>query len=64
VIALVQPLTLDAATRQLHLPAALIATAALCALLAIRRGLGRREGALLLALYASYLILAVSGIVA
>jgi cation:H+ antiporter len=61
VIALVQPLSLDPATRHLHLPAALIATSALCALVATRDGLGRREGGLLLALYAAYLALAVSG---
>lgn len=62
VIALVQPLPLDTATRHLHLPAALVATAVLCALLAIRGGLGRREGVVLLALYAAYLTLAVSGV--
>jgi cation:H+ antiporter len=61
VIALVQPLPIDAATRHLHLPAAVIATAALCALLAIRNGLGRLEGGVLLALYATYLALAVGG---
>jgi cation:H+ antiporter len=61
VIALVQPLSLDPATRHVHLPAALIATSALCALVATREGLSRREGGLLLALYAAYLALAVSG---
>jgi cation:H+ antiporter len=64
VIALVQPLALDAATRHLHLPAALASTWVLCALLALRGGLGPREGALLLALYAVYLGLAVSGVAA
>ena len=64
VIALVQPLPLDTATRHLHLPAALIATCVLCAMLAVRGGLGRREGAILLALYAAYLVLAVSGVAA
>lgn len=62
VIALVQPLPLDAATRHLHLPAALVATAALCTLLASRRGLGRVEGGILLALYAAYLALALTGL--
>jgi cation:H+ antiporter len=62
VIALVQPLALDYATRQLHLPSALVATSVLSALLAVRGGLGRPEGALLLALYALYLALAVSGV--
>jgi cation:H+ antiporter len=61
VIALVQPLPIDAATRHLHLPAAVVATAALCALLATRNGLGRLEGGVLLALYATYLTLAISG---
>lgn len=61
VIALVQPLPIDAATRHLHLPAAVVATAALCALLATRNGLGRLEGGVLLALYATYLAVAISG---
>jgi cation:H+ antiporter len=64
VIALVQPLQLDDATRHLHLPAALVSTWVLCALVAICGGLGRREGAVLLALYAAYLVLAVSGVAA
>ncbi len=62
VIALVQPLPLDDATLELHLPATLVATAALCALLALRGGLGRVEGAILLTLYGAYLALAVSGL--
>ncbi|MDQ3876643.1 MAG: hypothetical protein M3322_14050 [Actinomycetota bacterium] len=62
VIALVQPLALDAGTRHLHLPAALVATTALCALLASRNGLGRTEGALLLGAYAAYVALAVVGL--
>ncbi|MDQ3859532.1 MAG: hypothetical protein M3327_14000 [Actinomycetota bacterium] len=61
VIALVRPLPIDAATRNVHLPAALGSTAALCALLATRGGLGRPEGALLLAFYAVYVALAVTG---
>jgi cation:H+ antiporter len=61
VIALVQPLPIDAATRHRHLPAALVATAALCALLATRDGLGRLEGGVLLAVYATYLALVISG---
>jgi cation:H+ antiporter len=61
VIALVEPLPLDTATRRLHLPAAGISAFLLCALLALRGGLGRREGAFLLALYSVYLALAVSG---
>jgi cation:H+ antiporter len=62
VIALVQPLQLDHATSWLHLPAALFATAALCGLVALREGLGRVEGGLLLALYAAYVTLAVAGL--
>lgn len=62
VIALVQPLPLDAATRHLHLPAALVSTAALCTLLATRGGLGRVEGGILLALYAAYLALALTAL--
>jgi cation:H+ antiporter len=62
VIALVQPLALDDATLELHLPATLVATATLCALLALRGGLGRVEGAILLTLYGAYLALAVSGL--
>lgn len=62
VIALVQPLPLDHATRWLHLPAALITTAALCTLVALRGGLGRVEGSLLLALYAAYVTLAIAGL--
>jgi Ca2+/Na+ antiporter len=62
VIALVRPLSIDAATRHLHLPAALVATIALCTLLATRGGLGRAEGAALLALYAAYLAVALTGL--
>ncbi len=62
VIALVRPLAIDAATRHLHLPAALVATTALCALLGTRNGLGRPEGALLLAGYTAYVALAVAGV--
>jgi cation:H+ antiporter len=54
-IALVKPLELDADTLHLHLPVAVGATAALCVVLALRGGLGRPEGAVLLSLYAAYL---------
>jgi cation:H+ antiporter len=63
VIALVKPLPIDTATRHLHMPAAVVATTALCALLATRDGLGRPEGGVLLALYISYVTLAASGLV-
>jgi cation:H+ antiporter len=62
VIALVQPLPIDATARHLHLPAAVVATVALCTLLATRGGLGRPEGGVLLALYAAYLVLALTGL--
>jgi cation:H+ antiporter len=55
IIALVKPLDLDSASRHLHLPVAVGATAGLCALLAVRGGLTRWEGALLLCAYAGYL---------
>jgi cation:H+ antiporter len=55
IIALVKPLDLDGASRHLHLPVAVGATAGLCALLALRGGLTRWEGALLLGAYAGYL---------
>jgi len=60
VIALVKPLRLDADSLHLHLPAAAVAPALLCALLAARGGLGRVEGALLAALYVAYVAAAVA----
>jgi cation:H+ antiporter len=62
VIALVRPLELDEATRQLHLPAALVAPALLCTVLGVRGGLRRVDGAILLAVYAAYVALAVAGL--
>ncbi len=59
VIALVKPLSLDHATRVLHLPAAVAATWMLCTLAAARGRLGRPEGALLVAMYAGYVAAAV-----
>lgn len=56
VIALVRPLTLDGATRHFHLPAAAASTVLLCALVCASGGIGRRPGAMLLGLYAAYLI--------
>jgi len=58
VIALVKPLRLDADTLHLHLPAAAAAPVLLCALVAAGRGLGRGVGALLLVLYAGYVVVA------
>jgi cation:H+ antiporter len=59
VVALVRPIELDRTTTRLHLPAAVGATLALCALLARGRGLGRGEGALLFGLYAAYVAAAI-----
>jgi cation:H+ antiporter len=58
VIALVKPLRLDHATLHLHLPAAAASPAVACTLIASRRGLGRREGVFLLALYVAYVVAA------
>jgi cation:H+ antiporter len=60
VIALVKPLELDAATRHLHLPAALLATLMLCVALRLQGGLGRIAGAAFLALYAAYIAAAIA----
>jgi cation:H+ antiporter len=57
VIALVRPIELDDETLALHLPATVAATAVLCVLAA--RGLDRRAGGTLLALYAAYLTAAI-----
>jgi cation:H+ antiporter len=54
VIALIKPLGLDEATRDLHLPVAVLATWVFCALLAWRQGITRPVGAALLTLYAAY----------
>jgi cation:H+ antiporter len=59
VIALVRPLELDHVSRALHLPVAAASPLVLVALFALRRGLGRGEGALLLVLYAAYVVVAV-----
>jgi cation:H+ antiporter len=59
VIALVRPLRLDDATRHLHLPVAAGSPLVLVALFAGRGGLGRIEGALLVALYAAYVAVAI-----
>jgi cation:H+ antiporter len=60
VIALVEPLELDTATRHLHLPVALAATVVLCATLLLRRGISRFLGAVFLALYAAYVAAAIA----
>jgi cation:H+ antiporter len=54
VIALVKPVPLDRATRELHMPVAAGATLVLCGLLATRRRLGRLEGGALAVLYVLY----------
>jgi cation:H+ antiporter len=60
VIALVEPLDLDQATRELHLPAALGATLVLCATLRLRDGISRVTGAVFLGLYAGYIAAAIA----
>jgi cation:H+ antiporter len=60
VIALVKPLRLDGDTVHLHLPVAVAATAALCALLALRGGVSRLSGGLLLGAYALYVAASVA----
>jgi cation:H+ antiporter len=54
VIALVRPLDLGRVSTRLHLPVAAGSTVVLVWLLARRRGLGRGDGVVLLALYAAY----------
>jgi len=58
VIALVRPIRLDGATRDLHLPIAGASGLMLAALVAWRRGLGRGDGLGLLLLYAIYVVAA------
>jgi cation:H+ antiporter len=60
VIALVQPLPLDADTLDLHLPAAVASTLVLCALLGLRGGISRRAGAILVGLYGAYVTAAIA----
>lgn len=59
VIALVKPLHINHATRVLHLPVAVAATALLCLVLGLGGRLSRRDGALLLALYLGYVAAAI-----
>jgi cation:H+ antiporter len=61
ILAVARPLTLDSATMHLHLPVAVVAPALYCLILVLRGGLGRREGVLLTAFYATYLVTAVRG---
>jgi cation:H+ antiporter len=60
VIALVKPLRLDADSLHLHLPAAAASPAVVCSFVAIRGGLGRAEGVVLVALYIAYVAAAVA----
>jgi len=59
VIALVRPLTLSSETTSLHLPVAAAAPALLAAVVGLRHGLGRVEGAALVAVYAAYVVAAI-----
>jgi cation:H+ antiporter len=61
ILAVVLPLHLDDATMRLHLPVAVVAPALYCLILVLRGGLGRREGALLAALYVGYIAAGVRG---
>ncbi|MFN2617006.1 MAG: sodium:calcium antiporter [Thermoleophilaceae bacterium] len=60
VIGLVKPLRLGGASLWLHLPVATGSTVVLCVLLALRGGIGRPEGALLLLAYGGYLAAAIA----
>ncbi len=59
VIALVRPLELDSATRDLHVPVAAGSVAVLVVALWTKRGLNRLDGALLLTAYAAYVAAAI-----
>ena len=59
VIALVRPIHLDSTSHHLHLPVSAASVLTLSALTARRRGLGRRDAALLLSLYAAYVAAAI-----
>ena len=61
ILAVALPLPLDDATMRLHLPVAVAAHALYCLILVLRRGLGRREGVLLTALYVVYIAAALRG---
>jgi cation:H+ antiporter len=60
IIALVKPLPFDGATLDVHVPATVAATAIVCGLVALRRGLGRWEGVALVVLYAGYVAIAIA----
>lgn len=60
VIALVRPLDLDDESKYLHLPVAAASPTVFVALFALRAGLGRKEGTLLVVLYAVYVAVAVA----
>jgi cation:H+ antiporter len=60
IIAPVNPLALDAATRHLHLPVAVAATLVVCATLRLRDGLSRTVGVLFLSLYSVYIATAIA----
>lgn len=60
VIALVRPLSLDATTLHLHLPASIAATFVLCGALLLRRGIGRATGAAFVCVYVAYVAAAIA----
>jgi cation:H+ antiporter len=59
IIALVRPISLDAATHDLHLPVAAASVVVLVTCVATRGGISRGAGAVLLAVYAAYVAAAV-----
>jgi cation:H+ antiporter len=60
IIALVKPLTLGHDTTRFYLPLAAASPALFAAVLLVRKGLGRVEGALLVSLYAAYVAVAIT----
>jgi cation:H+ antiporter len=59
-IALIHPLRLNAATVHLHLPVAAASAVVLALVLAVRSGIRRGEGALMLFLYLGYVVAAIA----
>ena len=60
VICIVRPIELDAASQHLHLPMAAAAVVGLVACVATRGGVSRAAGAMLLAVYAGYVVAAIA----
>jgi cation:H+ antiporter len=60
IIALIRPIDLDAASRDLHLPVSAASVLVLVSIMAWRRGVNRVDGAVLLILYGVYVATAIS----